>query len=98
MDESDGRLLLALAHIQTDMGFTRYRPGEFLPPDHPDAAAWVEAGSAKWVGADYAPPVYARAMPATAPAGLPGMTAGSTGAREDLVGRIPDTYERGGRR
>ena len=95
MEESGGKLLLALAYIQTDMGFTRYRPGDLLPPDHPDAEAWVEAGSAKWVNAeDYAPPTYARATPATALAGLPGLAAGGEATGEDLVGRVPLTPER----
>lgn len=87
----EGKLLLALAPIQTDMGFARYRPGEFLPKDHPDAAAWVEAGSAKWVDADYAPPRYAKAKPAAATAGLPGLAVGGEATGDDLVGRVPAT-------
>ena len=94
MAESDGKRLLALAYIQTDMGFTRYRPGDLLPPDHPDADAWVEAGSAKWVGADYAPPTYARARPVTAPAGLAGLAVGGEATGDDLVGHVPTTHER----
>lgn len=85
----EGKLLLALAPIQTDMGFTRYRPGEFLPSDHPDAAAWVEAGSAKWVDADYAAPKHPKAKPAAAPAGLPGLAVGGEATGDDLVGRVP---------
>ena len=94
MAESDGKRLLALADIQTDGGFTQYRAGDFLPSEHPDAEAWVEAGSAKWVSADYEPPTYARARPATAPAGLPGLAVGGEATRDDLVGRVPMTYER----
>lgn len=86
--------LLALAHIQTDLGVTRYRPGDFLPADHPDAAAWVEAGSAKWVDANYAPPKYPKATPAVATAGLPGLAIGGEATGDDLVGRVPDTPKR----
>lgn len=57
MDESeDKRLLLAQAYIEADGGLTLYRPGDLLPSDSPDAAAWVEAGSAIWVDVDYQPP------------------------------------------
>ena len=46
MDESeDKRLLLAQAYIEADGGLTLYRPGDLLPSDSPDAAAWVEAVS-----------------------------------------------------
>lgn len=86
--------LLALANIQTDMGFTHYRPGETLPADHPDAAAWVKAGSAKWVDANYAPPKYPKATPAAATAGLPGLAIGGEATGDDLVGRVPDTPKR----
>lgn len=98
MQEGSGKRLLALAHIRTDLGFTHYRPGSFLPENHPDAAAWVEAGSAKWVDADYQPPTYARATPATAEAGLPGLAVGGEGAGDDLVGKIPATPERSARK
>lgn len=84
MDESEGkRLLLAQAYIEADGGLTLYRPGDLLPSDSPDAEAWVEAGSAIWVDADYQPPTYARpnrrplrlASPALQWAGRPaGMT------------------------
>lgn len=94
MDGSGGERLLALADILTDGGLSQYRAGDFLPSEHPNAAAWVEAGSAKWVDADYKPPTYARAKPATATAGLPGLAVGGHAAGDDLVGRIPVTYER----
>ncbi len=91
---NDGKRLLALTDIQTDGGFTQYRAGDFLPPEHPDAQAWVEAGSAKLVDADYEPPTYARARSITAPAGLPGLAVGGEATGDDLVGRVPMTRER----
>lgn len=83
MDESeDKRLLLAQAYIEADGGLTLYRPGDLLPSDSPDAAAWVEAGSAIWVDVDYQPPIHGPnrrplwlASPASQWAGRPpGMT------------------------
>lgn len=95
MDESEGKcLLLAQAYIEADGGLTLYRPGDLLPSDSTDAEAWVEAGSAIWVDADYQPPTYARAKPATAPAGLPGLAVGGEATGDDLVGRVPMTIER----
>lgn len=99
MDESEGkRLLLAQAYIEADGGLTLYRPGDVLPSDAPDAEAWVEAGTAIWVDADYQPPKYAQAKPATAPAGLPGLAIGGEATGDDLVGRVPVTPERMRRR
>ena len=67
--------LIALTYIQTDMGFTRYRPGDTLPADHPQAAAWVESGAAVWRGDDHEPPMRVTAARAAAEPGLPGLAA-----------------------
>ena len=63
--------LIALTYIQTDMGFTRYRPGDTLPDDHPDAATWLENGSAVRRGESDAPPTWAKAQLAAAPPASP---------------------------
>ena len=49
----EGKRLLAVSEIYIGRGFIHFRPGDFLPDDHPNAEAWIEAGSAKWVDADY---------------------------------------------
>lgn len=86
--------LIAATHIQTDMGFTRYRPGEVLPSDHPDAAAWVESGAAFWRSDNYVKMNQVTAKRAAAPPGLPGLAVGGEATGEDLVGKVPMTEQR----
>ena len=86
--------LVALVHIQTDLGFTRYRPGDALPADHPQAAAWVESGAAVWRGDDHGPTMRVTAARAAADPGLPGLAVGGEATGEDLVGRVPMTEQR----
>jgi len=86
--------LVALAYIQTDMGFTRYRPGDTLPAEHPDATAWVESGAAVWRGDDHEPPMRVTADRAAAVPGLPGLAVGGEATGDDLVGKVPMTEQR----
>jgi len=76
------------------MGFTRYRPGDILPADHPDAAAWVQSGAATWRPEDEPAPAWVRAKRAAATPGLPGTAIGGEATGEDLVGRVPQTAQR----
>lgn len=86
--------LIALTYIQTDLGFTRYRPGDTLPADHPQAAAWVESGAAVWRGDDHEPTMRVTAVRAAADHGLPGLAVGGEATGDDLVGRVPLTEQR----
>jgi hypothetical protein len=67
----------------------QYRAGDILPAD--DAAmveAWIEAGSAVLVDDEEpAPEKSAKAKPASATAGMPGLS--SDGDPDALIGRIP---------
>lgn len=85
--------LIAAACIQTDMGFTRYRPGDILPADHPDAPAWLESGAAFRREGDGSPE-WVKAERAAALPGLPGISAGGESDGDDLAGRVPMTEQR----
>ena len=67
----------------------QYRAGDTLPAD--DVAmveAWIEAGSAALVDdEESAPEKPAKAKPASATAGMPGLS--SDGDPDALIGRIP---------
>ena len=90
--------LIATGRIK--VGFREYGPGDTLPPNHPDASAWVKSGAAVWrpdgdrLSEDYQPPAWARAKRAAATPGLPGIAVGGEATREALVGRVPMTAER----
>lgn len=84
--------LIALDRIK--VGFREYGPGDTLPPDHPDAAAWVESGAAARRPEDYRPPEWVRAKRAAATPGLPGTAVGGEATGEDFVGRVPMTEQR----
>jgi hypothetical protein len=86
--------LVALAHIRTDLGFTHYRPGDTLPENHPDAAAWVESGAAVWRSDDYTPPTWVKARMAAAEPGIGGIAVGGEATGGDLAGKVPRTPER----
>lgn len=85
--------LIAAACIQTDMGFTRYQPGDILPADHPDAPAWLESGAAFWREGESLPE-WVKAEQAAARPGLSGISAGSETDGDDLAGRVPMTEQR----
>lgn len=84
--------LLATAHIQ--IGFTRYKPGDFLPDTDTSVPDWLEAGTAVWVPDDYTASTGTKAKLATAEPGLPGIAAGGEMTGDDLVGQVPQTHER----
>ena len=84
--------LVAITDIQD--GFIRYRPGDTLPSDHPDAATWLECGSAVRRSESDTPPTWAKAQMAAADPGLPGLAVGGEATGEDLVGRVPMTEQR----
>ena len=86
--------LVALVHLQTDMGFTRYRPGDILPADHPQATTWVESGAAVWHGDDHKPTMRVTAERAAAAPGLPGLAVGGEATGDGLVGKVPMTEQR----
>ena len=76
--------LIALDRIK--VGFREYGPGDTLPSDHPDAAAWRPE--------DYQPSAWVRAKRAAATPGLHGTAVGGEATGEDLVGRVPMTEQR----
>ena len=85
--------LNALSHIL--VGNREYHPGQALPSENAEtAAAWVESGAAIWRDDDYEPLTFAKARPATAAAGLPGISVGGEASGDDLVGRVPTTPQR----
>ena len=84
--------LVAITDIQD--GFIRYRPGDALPSDHPDAATWLECGSAVRRSESDTPPTWAKAQMAAAEPGLPGLATGGEATGADLVGRVPMTEQR----
>lgn len=84
--------LIALEYIQA--GFRDYWPGDTLPAEHPDAAAWVESGAALWRDEDYTPQGRATAKRVSAEPGLSGIAVGGEATGEDLVGKVPITERR----
>lgn len=86
--------LVALVHLQTNMGFTRYRPGDILPADHPQAAAWVESGAAVWRDDSHESSMRVTAERVVAAPGLPGLAVGGEATGDDLVGKVPMTEQR----
>lgn len=70
----------------------QYEAGDVLPADdQATVAAWIEAGSAKWLEDEEAK-TAPKAKPVTAQPGLTGLS--SDGDHEALVGRIPDEPKR----
>ena len=94
MEAPDKKVLRARAYIIPAGSSREYFPGDALPSDHPDAGAWVEAGTAVWVDADKKPPTHTKARMAAAPAGLPGKAVGGEATGDDLVGKVPATPAR----
>lgn len=90
------RFLLILTPIYTDSGFTYLKPGTMIPQSAapPEAAGWVEAGSARWILPGPALKAQVRATMVTALPGLTGQASGGEGTPENLVGRVPLTLER----
>jgi hypothetical protein len=68
---------------------TQYRAGDTLPADNElMVEAWLEAGSAAWVDDEEpVPEKPAKAKPASATAGMPGLS--SDGDPDALIGRVP---------
>lgn len=67
----------------------QYGTGDDLPVNDPEMAKlWVEAGTAIWKEETEPEKPTAKAIPATAIPGMPGMSSGGT---PELVGRIPET-------
>lgn len=70
----------------------QYDTGESLPVNDQEMTdLWLKAGTAMWREDDEPEPQAARAIPATAVAGMPGMSSAGT---DGLIGRIPETPER----
>lgn len=84
-------VLRAVSHILYQS--RQYAPGQKLPANNLDMVkAWIDAGTAAWMGASSDP---VRARPVTAVGGLAGEAVGpETGSEGDLVGRVPDTEQR----
>lgn len=71
----------------------QYEAGDALPADDQDTvAAWLEAGSAKWLDDEGAEAPAPKAKRKAAQPGLTGTS--SDGDHEALVGRIPDEPKR----
>lgn len=72
---------------------TQYREGDALPADHePTVAAWLEAGSAKWIDDEGLSKKAPKAKPVTAPPGQTGLS--SDGDPDARVGHLPDKPSR----
>ena len=84
-------VLRAVSHILYQS--RQYAPGQKLPANNLDMVkAWIDAGTAAWMGISSDP---VKARPATAVGGLAGEAVGpETGSEGDLVGRVPDTEQR----
>ena len=68
----------------------QYRAGDALPADKAEMVdAWIEAGSAVWTDGVPAEMESAKAVPASAPAGLPGKSNDEFDG--EPVGKIPDS-------
>jgi hypothetical protein len=71
----------------------QYEAGDALPADDQDTvAAWLDAGSAKWLDDEGAEAPVPKAKRKTAQPGLAGLS--SDGDHDALVGRIPDEPKR----
>lgn len=72
-----------------------YRIGEELPPNDADmTAAWLEAGTAKWMDEAPEPKKAAKAVLAAAEPGVSGTAQGGEAAPENLAGKVPKTQRR----
>ena len=82
-DEEEKKVCIAQTYILYNS--TQYKPGDVLPANDPEMlAAWLEAGTAKWL--------------VTALAGMYGTAVSSDSEDgEDLVGRVPHNSARNGR-
>ena len=70
----------------------QYMTGDELPVNDPEMTGlWIVAGTAVWKNEDEPEKPPAKAIPATALPGMPGMSDRGT---DDLTGRIPKTPER----
>lgn len=94
-DEEEKKVCIAQTYILYNS--TQYKPGDELPANDPEMlAAWLEAGTAKWV--DETDVSTMKAQSATALVGMYGTAVSSdSGDGEDLVGRVPHNSARNGR-
>ena len=94
-DKEEKKVCIAQTYILYNS--TQYKPGDELPANDPEMlAAWLEAGTAKWV--DETDVSTMKAQSATALAGMYGTAVSSDSVGgEDLVGRVPHNIARYGR-
>lgn len=94
-DEEEKKVCIAQTYILYNS--TQYKPGDELPANDPEMlAAWLEAGTAKWL--DETVVNSMKAQSATALVGMYGTAVSSdSGDGEDLVGRVPHNSARNGR-
>ena len=94
-DEEEKKVCIAQAYILYNS--TQYKPGDVLPANDPEMlAAWLEAGTAKWLDETVVNSMKAQSV--TALAGMYGTAVSSDSEDgEDLVGRVPHNSVRNGR-
>lgn len=94
-DEEEKKVCIAQTYILYNS--TQYKPGDVLPANDPEMlAAWLEAGTAKWLDETVVNSMKAQSV--TALAGMYGTAVSSDSEDgEDLVGRVPHNSVRNGR-
>ena len=94
-DEEEKKVCIAQTYILYNS--TQYKPGDVLPANDPEMlAAWLEAGTAKWLDETVVNSMKAQSV--TALAGMYGTAVSSDSEDgEDLVGRVPHNSARNGR-
>ena len=89
-DEEEKKVCIAQAYILYNS--TQYKPGDVLPANDPEMlAAWLEAGTAKWLDETVVNSMKAQSV--TALAGMYGTAVSSDSENgEELVGRVPHNH------
>ena len=87
-EEEEKKVCIAQTYILYNS--TQYKPGDVLPANDPEMlAAWLEAGTAKWLDETVVNSMKAQSV--TALAGMYGTAVSSDSEDgEDLVGRVPE--------